>query len=99
MTGALGSAEGARTPFVSVVALFFAVENDVPFTLAAVSAALSVVINSLVRVHVCLLLLTLDISKGAVESASLKLLSAVAWGTTRRIGLERLRARAHLQGR
>jgi hypothetical protein len=47
----LGGAEGARTPFASVAALFLAVDDDVPFAFAGVSAALSVVTKLLVRVH------------------------------------------------
>jgi hypothetical protein len=77
-------AEGAPAPFTLVAALSLAVDHDVPFTFACVSAAPFVVTELLVRVHVWSPPADLGHQQGCrgTRFLSTQLLSTVAWGTT-----------------
>jgi hypothetical protein len=89
--GAGTLAEGAQAPFTLVAALFLAVDDDVPFTLACVSAAVFVVTELLVRVHAVSPPADIGHQQGwrGTRFLSTRLLSTVAWGTTRRVGQQR----------
>jgi hypothetical protein len=82
--GALGGAEGARTSFALVAALFLAVDHYVPFTFASASAAVFVATELLGRVHVVFSTPAdfMAISKGVAEPAFFQLLSTVARGAS-----------------
>jgi hypothetical protein len=65
----LGGGKGLGAPFTVIAARFLAVDHDVSFSRSSVSPALWVVAESSVRVHLRLLLLTSDTSKGVAGPA------------------------------